>query len=101
MAVASMPSILTSLTERFTVRPPVEEDIPAIIQLIMAMDLQHYGVADQYAPDDILEDWSRLDLGSDAWSIIASNGRLAGYGTLTDRGSRHMTAAGYVYPSFY
>jgi mycothiol synthase len=95
-----MPSISIPFTERFTVRPPVEEDIPAIIELIMAMDLMHYGVSDKYSPDDIHQDWDHLDLRTDAWSIIASNGRLAAYGTLTDEGSGHMTADGYVHPEF-
>jgi mycothiol synthase len=100
MAVTSMPSTSTPFTERFTVRPPVEEDIPAIIELIMALDLIHYGVSDKYSPEDMHEDWSRLDPRTDAWSIIASNGRLAAYGTLTDEGSGHMTADGYVHPEF-
>jgi GNAT superfamily N-acetyltransferase len=100
MAVTSMPSTSISFTERFTVRPPMEEDISAIIELIMALDLTHYGVSDKYSADDIREDWSRLDPRTDAWSIIASNGRLAAYGTVTDEGSGHMTADGYVHPEF-
>src|SRR5215469_6320292 len=100
MAVTSMPSTAIQFTKRFTVRPPLEEDIPDIIELIMALDLTHYGVSDKYSPDDIHQDWSRLDPRTDAWSIIASNGRLAAYGTLTDEGSGHMTADGYVHPEF-
>jgi GNAT superfamily N-acetyltransferase len=100
MAVTSMPTITTAVTERFTVRPPVEEDIPAIIEMIMALDLIHYGVADQYSQDDIHDDWKRLDPSTDAWSVIASNGRLAAYGTLTDQGFGHISADGYVHPEF-
>jgi mycothiol synthase len=100
MAVTSMPTTAIQFTKRFTVRPPLEEDIPDIIELIMALDLIHYGVSDKYSPDDIHQDWSRLDPRTDAWSIIASNGRLAAYGTVTDEGSGHMTADGYVHPEF-
>jgi mycothiol synthase len=62
--------------------------------------LKHYGVADEYSREDIRDDWSRLDPRTDAWVAIASTGQLAAYGTLTDRGSGHITADGYVHPEF-
>ncbi|MGO8949133.1 MAG: GNAT family N-acetyltransferase [Ktedonobacterales bacterium] len=95
-----MRNIPTAISKRFTVRPPVSNDIPAIIELMMALDLAHYGVADKYSSEDILADWDALDLSADAWVIIAANGRLAAYGDVTDEGSGHLRADGYVHPEF-
>ncbi len=95
-----MPLLPVQLAGRFTVRPPRHDDIPAIIELVMAMDLKHYGVADKYSPDDILQDWSGLDLQTDAWTVVTTDGRLAAYATITDEGSGHFTADGYVHPEF-
>ena len=95
-----MTTLPGSLQERFTARPPAEHDIPQIIELVMALDMMHYGVADEYAPDDIQDDWSHLNRLTDAWAITSSDGRLAAYATLTDRGYGHLVADGYVHPNF-
>jgi mycothiol synthase len=95
-----MTTLPGSLQQRFTARPPAEHDIPEIIELVMALDTMHYGVADEYAPDDIRDDWSHLNLLTDAWAITSSDGRLAAYATLTDRGYGHLVADGYVHPNF-
>ena len=92
-----MPSLSIELSERFTIRPPASEDIPAIIELMMALDLKHYGVADHYSPEDILEGWKHLDLTRDAWAFIAPDGRLAAYGDVSDEGSGRLRADGYVH----
>src|SRR5579883_2163744 len=90
----------TALEQRFTVRPPVDEDIRAIIELVMALDLLHYGVADEYAPDDIRDDWSHLNRETDAWAVVAPDGQLAAYATVTDHGFGRIEADGYVHPNF-
>jgi len=95
-----MATMGTKLPQHFTVRAPVESDIPAIIELIIALDSKYYGVADEYSPGDIRDDWSRLDPRTDAWAILASTGQLAAYGTVTDQGFGHITADGYVHPEF-
>jgi mycothiol synthase len=95
-----MATIRTKLPQHFTTRAPVESDITAIIELVMALDLKHYGVSDEYSPDDIRDDWSHLNPQTDAWAILASTGRLAAYGTVTDQGYGHITADGYVHPEF-
>jgi mycothiol synthase len=95
-----MTTLPGSLQQRFPARPPAEHDIPEIIALVMALDMMHYGVADEYAPDDILDDWSHLNLLTDAWAITSADGRLAAYATLTDRGYGCIVADGYVHPDF-
>jgi GNAT superfamily N-acetyltransferase len=95
-----MTTLPVSLQKRFTVCPPAEQDIPQIIELVIALDMMHYGVADEYAPDDIRDDWSRLDLLTDAWAITSSDRRLAAYATVTDRGYGCIVADGYVHPDF-
>ncbi len=90
----------TALEQRFTVRPPVDEDIRAIIELVMALYLLHYGVADEYAPDDIRDDWSHLNRETDAWAVVAPDGQLAAYATVTDHGFGRIEADGYVHPNF-
>jgi mycothiol synthase len=95
-----MATMKTKLPLHYSIRAPVESDIPAIIELIIALDLKHYGVADEYSSDDIQDDWSRLDPRTDAWVVLAPTGQLAAYGTVTDQGSGHITADGYVHPKF-
>ena len=95
-----MSTLGTKLPQDFSIRAPVESDIPAIIDLVVALDLKHYGVGDEYSPDDIRDDWSRLDPQTDAWAVVAPTGQLAAYGTVTDQASGHITADGYVHPEF-
>ena len=45
----------------YTVRPPTEDDIPAILGLLHAHDIAETDEADTYEPADILLDWENLN----------------------------------------
>ena len=85
----------------FTVRAPRADDPPAICALMAAFDIAYNGFADAYEPADIREEWERLDLAADAWVIEGPDGRMTGYGTLTDKGSGRLQADGYVHPGYW
>lgn len=85
----------------FTVRAPREDDLPTICALLAAFDIAYMGFADAYEPADIREEWERLDLTADTWVIEGLDGRMAGYGTLTDEGSGRLGADGYVHPNYW
>jgi mycothiol synthase len=86
-----------------TVRRPTPDDIPAILTVMRDYDIAETGEADAYYPDDILADWEHLDITTNAWVVIAPDGTLCGYATLTDEsnGKRRVIADGYVHPSHY
>ena len=89
------------LQMNYTVRPPMEEDIAAIIELIYLIDLDEVGEGDRYTPDDIRGDWENLDLATDAWCIHSQQGELVAYGTFWSHDAEYgrVDADGYVHPS--
>ncbi len=97
-----MASFHSHLQPGYMVRPPTEADIPAILSLLHAHDIAETGEADVYEPADILLDWEELDPATDAWVVIAPDGVLCGYATLTAKlEANHITADGYVHPTYY
>lgn len=87
-----------ALAPGYTYRPPTEDDIPAIIALMNAFDTFFAGQSDDYTPDDIRDDWNRLNLQTDAWIFLAPDGSVAGYGTETNMGYGKLQIDGYTHP---
>ncbi|GCE31101.1 hypothetical protein KDA_65850 [Dictyobacter alpinus] len=86
----------------YSVRPPTVADIPAISQLIYAFDEYETGEADLYPTEDIQHDWLGLDVARDSWVVVADDGVLCGYATLTFKSSGgRLLADGYVHPRHY
>lgn len=85
----------------YTLRPPVESDIAAIIALLAAHDIAHTGIADILTAEDIRQDWRRIDASRDAWAIVAADGALAAYATVQDEGGGQLWADGYVHPQHW
>src|SRR5689334_16411362 len=90
-----------TLPAGFTARAPREDDPPTICALMTSFDIAYNGFVDIYELADIREEWGRLDLAADAWVIEGPDGRMAGYGTLTDEGSGRLQADAYVHPDFW
>lgn len=88
------------LASGYTVRSPTEDDIPAILALLRDFDLAEMGQADPWTPESILGDWEDLDVATDAWLILAPDGQLAGYATVTDNDAGRLVADGYVHPDW-
>ena len=80
------------------VRPPVESDLEAVLELVRAADTAVAGDSD-WTASDLAEEWHELDLARDAW-IVELDDRIAGYVTFQARGGR-FRADGYVHPDFH
>ncbi len=86
----------------YTISRPTDNDIPAIISVLRAFDIAETGDADAYSSEDILADWEDLDRTRDTWIVIAPDGLLCGYATLTlVPKSGRIFADGYVHPTHY
>jgi ribosomal protein S18 acetylase RimI-like enzyme len=83
----------------YTVRPPTEADIPAILGLIRDFDIAEGGPPDPWTPQTILGDWADVNIATDAWLILAPDGRLAGYAIVLDDDGGRLFADGYVHPN--
>src|SRR6516164_7244162 len=90
--------MLSRLEPDYTIRPPAEADVPAIIAMMRECDVADTGEADAYDAADIRSEWASLDLASDAWVVIAANGALAAYGAVAPHGPSRIFADGYVHP---
>jgi len=85
----------------YIIRPPLEEDVAALIELIYTCDLTATGEADRYTPDDIRLDWEQLDPTTDAWCIFSPEEELAAYGLIWSHdaaGYGRLWTDGYVHP---
>ncbi len=97
--MADMQLAGTTLPQGYTVRPPKDADIPAIIALLRADDEAFASDgAMEFTADDIRSDWQGIDRERDAWLILAPDGQVAGYEVLSDHGSGHLLADGNVHP---
>lgn len=80
-----------------TVRRPTPDDLEAVVELGNAYERAFVG-AETFTPEDIADEWKRLDLERDAWLVVTPGGRLAGYAVLEERGGGGFQADGYVHP---
>jgi mycothiol synthase len=78
------------------VRHPVAEDFAHVLALVRAADVAVIGSTD-WTATELRLDWQRTDLDRDAW-VVEEDGRIAGYGTFSDRGAGRLVGDGYVHP---
>jgi mycothiol synthase len=84
---------LTSLI----VRHPTPDDLEAVVELGNAFERVFMGV-ESFTPDEVADDWRRLDLERDAWLVLAPGGCVAGYATLEEEAPGRFLSDGYVHP---
>jgi mycothiol synthase len=67
-------------------RAPAREDVPAIVELAVAVDRAEYGVPD-FTEDDVLSEWAvpRFDVARDAWVSDGPAGGLTGYASVQEK----------------
>jgi mycothiol synthase len=87
------------LPAHYVMRTPTDADIPAILDLLDAFEMAVSGRRAGYNAEDIRDGWDALDVATDAWIVTGPDGMAAGYGEVTDRGSGHIVADGYVHPN--
>lgn len=67
--------------QNLTIRPPRIEDAQETLVLINAQGIADYGEPDYYL-DDLLHDWSGINLDQDAWLVFTPDKNLIGYGAV-------------------
>jgi mycothiol synthase len=95
-------TVVTDITERFVVRPPVLEDAPAVSELINVCDLDMSGQT-SLSLEELLDDWKEPghDLAHNAWLVLTPGGQAVGYETCEDHHhTGQIYADGYVHPEF-
>lgn len=80
------------------VRPPEQDDLEPVLEVLRAADAAVAGDSD-WTASDLATEWSELDLGRDAW-VLELDGTVAGYASFHARGGR-LNGDGYVHPAFH
>jgi mycothiol synthase len=79
-----------------TVRRATPADLDAVVDLGNAFERAFLGV-ESFTREELADEWRQLDLDQDVW-LVDSEGRLAGYATLEERGENRYLSDGYVHP---
>ena len=91
---------MTELPTGYLLRRPRDEDAQALVDLMVAIDIEEQGAPDTEI-EDLKADWSqpRFDKSKDAWTITAPDRSFAGYGWVWDRVPHvDLQADLYVHP---
>lgn len=70
------------LPQNLTLRHPALEDAQAVLDLMVACDIEEYGEPDS-SLEDLLDEWSDIDLEQDAWLVYSPEGQLVGYAVVS------------------
>ncbi|MGA8113518.1 MAG: GNAT family N-acetyltransferase [Actinocatenispora sp.] len=74
-------------------------DIPAIADLVYAVELVGDPTATRYEVDEFRQEWSGLDLAQDVWLVRGPHDEVCGYGTIEwHEDSGRLFADGYTRP---
>jgi mycothiol synthase len=88
---------MDSLAGDFTIRHPLLDDALATLGLMIACDIAEYGEPDS-SLEDLLDQWSEIDLDQDAWLVVTSHNQPVGYAGVFKSGHR-FTFDLYVHPT--
>ena len=80
-----------------TVRPPSRTDVDAVLELINAADMFDYGEVDMTV-EDLLDDWTDVDLEHNAWLVSEPDGRAIAYGEVQARAGVQLRIYLVVHP---
>jgi GNAT superfamily N-acetyltransferase len=80
------------------VRSPEQDDLEPVLEVLRAADAAVAGDSD-WTLSDLAAEWSKLDLGHDAW-VLELGGTVVGYASFRARGGR-LNGDGYVHPAFH
>ncbi|MBU0494262.1 MAG: GNAT family N-acetyltransferase [Chloroflexi bacterium] len=83
--------------ENLTIRHPSLDDAQATLDLMIACDVAEYGEPDS-SLEDLVDEWSDIDLDQDAWLAIAPHHQLVGY-TAVFGGDQRFIFDSYVHPT--
>ena len=81
----------------YAVRRPTMEDLGAVADFLVAVTVGEFGEPD-YSEEDLRDEWAEMDLGGDAWLVVAPDGGIVGYTSVSHREHVRVDADGYVHP---
>src|SRR5688500_11636937 len=82
------------------VRPPRQDELRAVFELVTAADVREFGEPD-YAFDEFTVNWNELDLLADSRIATLPDGRLVGWATVEESANHtRLHAEAYVHPDF-
>ena len=92
---------LNSLPGGLLVRPPTMDDAQAITEVIVACDIDEYGEPD-FTEQDLRSIWQTpgYDMATDSWVVIAPEGQIVGFATVSDNEHVRMYMYGAVHPAY-
>jgi len=76
-----MPKSRADIFEDLAIRNPTLDDAQRTLDLMIRCDVSEYGEPDADI-QDLLFDWSQIDLTRDAWLALTPDGGVAGYGAV-------------------
>jgi GNAT superfamily N-acetyltransferase len=89
------------LAAGYAMRRPEPADAEAVHALIVASDVFEFGESSGYELDELKDDWSRMNLGADAWLAMGPGGEVAGYAFAQQRRYVRLDAEVYVHPEHF
>ena len=94
--------VLAKLPNGLVVRPPENADRLAIRALVAAGGIADYGTADEAMIEGVAMTWNKpgFSRATDAWAVLAPDGRLAAYGHVGPAGHAHQYTHAFVHPDF-
>lgn len=94
--------VILRLPEGYAERPPADADRPAIRALVAACGTAEYGAPDDAMIEGVAMTWNKPGFihATDAWAVVAPDGRLAAYGHVSPEDRAHLYAHAYVHPEF-
>ncbi|HJT56756.1 MAG TPA: GNAT family N-acetyltransferase, partial [Ktedonobacteraceae bacterium] len=87
--------------KNFLVRPPTMDDLNAVVEMLLASDIDEWGEPDS-SVEEVRAEWQAIgfNLETDAWVVINSSGRIVGYASVRDRGHGRIMSLVKVHPDF-
>lgn len=86
------------LPDNLTVRPPMWDDLPAVLALAHLIETNEHGEPDT-SLDELKANWSEVDLNQNIWLVHTAAGQLVGYALATPEHKEYILDF-YVHPDW-
>lgn len=84
----------------YALRAATPGDFRGVFDLLVACDVEDYGVAD-YEEVDLRDDWRHVDLAQDTQLAVDAAGAIAGYAAVSTRSAAQFDGTVYVAPAHW
>ncbi|HEX6478572.1 MAG TPA: GNAT family N-acetyltransferase [Ktedonobacteraceae bacterium] len=88
-------------TKNFLVRAPEMDDLNAVVEMLLASDMDEWGQPDT-SIEEVRSEWQAVsfNLETDARVVVDSSSRIVGYASVRDRGHGRIISLAKVHPNF-